>query len=81
MDEAETLTTPEELIFYMHWLKARGRPAQLVPPNLGFKKRQAYPETLAALEKYAASQDVAGAGAARAGVVRRQIRSRNSRRV
>ena len=54
LDEAETLTTPEELIFYMHWLKARGRPAQLVPPNLGFKKRQAYPETLAALEKYAA---------------------------
>ena len=46
IDEAETLTTPEELIFYMHWLKARGRPAQLVPPNLGFKKRQAYPVAL-----------------------------------
>ena len=43
LDEAETLTTPEEVIFYMHWLKARGRAAQLVPPNLGFKKRQAYP--------------------------------------
>jgi hypothetical protein len=43
LDEAETLTTPQELIFYMHWLKQRGRPAQLVPPNLGFKKRQAYP--------------------------------------
>jgi hypothetical protein len=43
IDEAETLTTPQELIFYMHWLKLRGRPAQLVPPNLGFKKRQAYP--------------------------------------
>jgi hypothetical protein len=43
LDEAETLTTPKELLFYMHWLKARGRPAQLVPPNLGFKKRQAYP--------------------------------------
>jgi hypothetical protein len=43
LDEAETLTTPEELLFYMHWLKLRGRPAQLVPPNLGFKKRQAYP--------------------------------------
>jgi hypothetical protein len=46
LDEAETLTTPEELTFYMHWLKARGRAAQLVPPNLGFKKRQAYPEAL-----------------------------------
>lgn len=46
LDEAETLTTPEELLFYMHWLKARGRPAQLVPPNLGFKKRQAYPSQM-----------------------------------
>lgn len=53
LDEAETLTTAKELIFYMHWLKDRGRPAQLVPPNLGFKKRQAYPETFEALEKYA----------------------------
>jgi tagaturonate epimerase len=53
IDEAETLTTPAEMIFYMHWLKLRGRPAQLVPPNLGFKKRQAYPETTEALEKYA----------------------------
>lgn len=52
LDEADTLTTPAELIFYMQWLKSRGRPAQLVPPNLGFKKRQAYPETLEALEKY-----------------------------
>ena len=43
IDEAETLTTPKELFFYMRWLKLRGRPAQLVPPNLGFKKRQAYP--------------------------------------
>lgn len=46
IDEAETLTTPQELLFYMHWLKARGRAAQLVPPNLGFKKRQAYPVAL-----------------------------------
>lgn len=46
IDEAETLTTPKELIFYMHWLKLRGRGAQLVPPNLGFKKRQAYPVAL-----------------------------------
>lgn len=46
LDEAETLTTPKELLFCMQWLKARGRPAQLVPPNLGFKKRQAYPETV-----------------------------------
>ena len=43
IDEAETLTAPRELFFYMQWLKLRGRPAQLVPPNLGFKKRQAYP--------------------------------------
>src|SRR5512140_3321888 len=37
----------------MHWLKSHSRPAQLVPPNLGFKKRQAYPETTAALTSYA----------------------------
>ncbi len=53
LDEAETLTTPQELIYYMHWLRERGRPAQLVPPNLGFKKRQAYPEARAALAEYA----------------------------
>jgi hypothetical protein len=53
LDEAETLTTPKELIFYMHWLRERGRPAQLVPPNLGFKKRQAYPESRDALAAYA----------------------------
>jgi len=46
IDEAETLTTPRELFFYMHWLKLRGRAAQLVPPNLGFKKRQAYPSAM-----------------------------------
>jgi len=54
IDEAATLTTPKELFFYMYWLQARGRPAALVPPNLGFKKRQAYPERLAELKDYAA---------------------------
>ena len=53
LDEAETLTTPKELIFNARWLEWRGRPLQLLPPNLGFKKRQAYPETYEALEKYA----------------------------
>ncbi|MBI4903397.1 MAG: hypothetical protein HY820_07175 [Acidobacteria bacterium] len=37
LDEADTLTTPKELLFYLHWLRARGRPAQLVQPNLGFE--------------------------------------------
>ncbi len=54
IDEAATLTTPKELFFYMYWLQARGRPAGLVPPNLGFKKRQAYPEELGPLKDYAA---------------------------
>ena len=54
IDEADTLTTPKELFFYMYWLKARGRAASLVPPNLGFKKRQAYPEELGSLKEYAA---------------------------
>jgi hypothetical protein len=52
LDEAETLTTAKELLFYMHWLKARGRPAQLVPPNLGFKKRQAYPVRMETTAEY-----------------------------
>jgi hypothetical protein len=56
LDEAETLTTAKELIFNTRWLAWRGRPAQLFPPNLGFKKRQAYPETAAALERYAADR-------------------------
>jgi len=51
IDEAETLTTPKELFFYMQWLKLRGRPAQLVPPNLGFKKRQAYPAAMTTSEQ------------------------------
>ena len=34
LDGAETLTTPKELIFCLHWLKTRGRAAQLVSPNL-----------------------------------------------
>lgn len=53
IDEAETLTTPHELVFYLHWLKARGRVAQLIAPNLGFRRRQAYPETFDELSKYA----------------------------
>ena len=57
----KTLTRRKSCCSHMHWLKARGRPAQLVPPNLGFKKRQAYPESRAALEIYA-SQNVAGSG-------------------
>ncbi|HEX2387215.1 MAG TPA: tagaturonate epimerase family protein, partial [Candidatus Binatia bacterium] len=56
LDEAETLTTAEEMIFYARWLALRGRPAQLFPPNLGFKKRQAYPETEEALATYAAGK-------------------------
>jgi hypothetical protein len=40
-------------VFHLHWLKARGRAAQLVAPNLGFRRRQAYPETFDALVKYA----------------------------
>lgn len=56
LNEADTLTTPAELFFYMHWLKSHGRPAQLISPNLGFKKRQAYPETMASLAAYTADK-------------------------
>jgi hypothetical protein len=50
---AESLTRPEDLIFCLHWLKARGRPAQMAAPNLGFPKGQPYPETMDALEAWA----------------------------
>jgi len=32
---AATPTTPQELVFWLHWLKARGHGAQLAAPNLG----------------------------------------------
>lgn len=35
LEKASTPTTPKELIFYLHWLKARGHAAQLAAPNLG----------------------------------------------
>jgi hypothetical protein len=34
LDRAGTAIAPKELIFCLHWLKARGRPAQLVAPGL-----------------------------------------------
>jgi hypothetical protein len=35
LEGAATPTTPQELIFWLHWLKARGHGAQLAAPNLG----------------------------------------------
>ena len=35
LEGAATITTPQELIFWLHWLKARGHGAQLAAPNLG----------------------------------------------
>jgi hypothetical protein len=34
LDRAAAALTPQELVFCLHWLKARGRPAQLVAPGL-----------------------------------------------
>ncbi|MDP2998910.1 MAG: hypothetical protein Q8N47_15590, partial [Bryobacterales bacterium] len=34
LEAAATPTTPKQLIFCLHWLKTRGRAAQLVSPNL-----------------------------------------------
>jgi hypothetical protein len=36
------LTTPQELLFCLHWLKARGHAAQMAAPNLGFVAGQPY---------------------------------------
>jgi hypothetical protein len=35
LEGAATVTTPQELIFWLHWLKARGHGAQLAAPNMG----------------------------------------------
>ena len=35
LEGAATVTTPQELVFWLHWLKARGHAAQLAAPNLG----------------------------------------------
>jgi hypothetical protein len=45
LERAESITRPRELTFCLHWLKARGRPAQSVVPNLAFKPGLPYPET------------------------------------
>ena len=36
------LTTPQEMLFCLHWLKARGHATQLAAPNLGFVEGQPY---------------------------------------
>jgi hypothetical protein len=35
LEGAATVTTPQELVFWLHWLKARGHGAQLAAPNFG----------------------------------------------
>jgi hypothetical protein len=35
LEGAASATTPEELVFWLHWLKARGHGAQLAAPNVG----------------------------------------------
>ena len=35
LEGSASVTTPQELIFWLHWLKARGHGAQLAAPNLG----------------------------------------------
>ena len=35
LEGSATITTPQELVFWLHWLKARGHGAQLAAPNIG----------------------------------------------
>ena len=35
LEGVSTVTTPHELIFWLHWLKAHGHAAQLAAPNIG----------------------------------------------
>jgi hypothetical protein len=52
LDGPGILTTPQELLFCLHWLKSRGRPAQLVAPNLGPQASPSHLSTLAAVALY-----------------------------
>ncbi|MCC6365312.1 MAG: hypothetical protein IT165_17495 [Bryobacterales bacterium] len=50
--QTENATTPQDLLFCLHWLKSRGRPAQLAAPNLGLPVSQSDVSALAAVARY-----------------------------
>lgn len=62
LEAAETLTTPKELIFCLHWLKTRGRAAQLVSPNLNL---DAVGELAGVARHFNATLSIAGGGGER----------------
>ncbi|MCZ2150778.1 MAG: tagaturonate epimerase family protein [Bryobacterales bacterium] len=50
--QAENPTTPRDLLFCLHWLKSRGRPAQLAAPRLGPRVSDSDLPALAAVARY-----------------------------
>ncbi|MCC6393196.1 MAG: hypothetical protein IT167_21530 [Bryobacterales bacterium] len=50
--QAESSTTPRELLFCLHWLKSRGRSAQLAAPKLGPRVSHSDLSALAAVARY-----------------------------
>jgi len=51
LDETNKLTTPKELFFYLSESKRMGMPADLVAPNVGFRKREDYADDLSELRR------------------------------
>jgi hypothetical protein len=63
LEGAATVTTPRELIFWLHWLKARGNGAQLAAPNLGDPVAQGLKEFAAIARHYQCTLSIrSGAG-------------------
>ena len=77
LDEAETLTTPQELIFYMHWLK-RARPSRSVGSSESrIQKAPGLSRFARRLGQICEPQDVAGVARSRGQRFRRAIPSRS----
>jgi len=51
LDETNRLTTPKELFFYLTESKQMGMPADLIAPNVGFRKREDYENNLGELRR------------------------------
>jgi hypothetical protein len=62
LDRTATPTEPEDLLFCLHWLKSRGRPAQFIAPKFGAgESASRVPELAAVARHFGASLSIASA--------------------
>jgi hypothetical protein len=63
LEGTAAVTTPQELVFWLHWLKARGHGAQLAAPNIGGGVAQRLKEFAAIARHYQCTLSIrSGAG-------------------